>query len=54
MIKKCATFFVLSIFLILISGCETIKGAFTGVTDGAKKDWEAAKRIDDWMRKNLW
>jgi len=52
--KKGVIFFILLIFLILISGCETIKGAFSGATDGAKKDWGQAKKIDDWMRKNLW
>ena len=54
MIKKGNALFILFIFLVLISGCETIKGAFTGAGDGARKDWEAAKKVDDWMRKNLW
>lgn len=50
MIRKAALFFVLSVFLILIGGCETIKGAF----EGAKKDWQAAQRVDDWIQDNLW
>lgn len=57
MIKKATLFFVLSAFLILIGGCETIKGAF----EGAKRDWESAtgrgtalKNADEWMQKNLW
>ena len=54
MIKRTAIFFILSIFLILIGGCETIKGAFSGAADGAKKDWKAAKQADQWMRDNLW
>ena len=49
-IKKCTIFFIFSIFLILISGCETMKGAF----EGAKKDWDSAKKADQWLRKNLW
>jgi len=54
MIKKGTACFILSLFLILISGCETLKGGVQGATGGAKKDWEAAKRADEWMRKNLW
>lgn len=50
MIKKATVFLVFSVFLIFIGGCETIKGAF----EGAKKDWQAAKKTDDWMRENLW
>ena len=47
---KGVIFFILSIFLILSSGCETVKGAF----QGAKKDFQSVKEADDWMRKNLW
>lgn len=54
MIKKGAILFVLSVFLILIGGCETIKGALKGATEGAKRDWESAKKIDSWIRENLW
>ena len=54
MIKKGSVLFILFIFLVLISGCETIKGAFTRASNGAKKDWQAAKSVDGWMRKNLW
>ena len=49
-IKKGFALFILFAFLILISGCETVKGA----CEGAKRDWESAKKIDDWMQKNLW
>lgn len=52
--KKGIVIFILPLLFILISGCETIKGAFGGATDGARRDWEQARRIDDWMRKNLW
>jgi hypothetical protein len=58
MIKRNAIFFILSIFLVLTFGCNTIKEAFkgtaTGVAAGTKKDWEAAKKADQWMRDNLW
>lgn len=53
MLKKGAAALILSL-LLLIAGCETVKGAFTGASDGAKKDWEAAKKADQWMRDNLW
>lgn len=43
MIKKGAIFCVLFVFLILICGCETAKGAFMGGAQGAKKDWQVAK-----------
>lgn len=46
----CALFF-LSIF---ISGCETIKGAWQGGNEGAKKDWEVLMRFDGQMQKNMW
>lgn len=48
--RKGAMFFILSIFLILSSGCETVKGAF----QGAKKDWQSVKEADARMRKSLW
>jgi predicted small secreted protein len=54
MTKKGLAFFVLLVFIILISGCETIKGAGQGAADGAKKDWQTLKKADAWMRKNLW
>jgi hypothetical protein len=50
MIKRGTICFILSILVILISGCETFKGAF----QGSKKDWESVKKADEWMRKNLW
>ena len=45
MIKKGGMFFVLSVFLILICGCETAKGALKGGVEGAKKDWETTKDV---------
>ena len=43
-------FCTLFILLILLSGCETVKGAATGFV----KDWENAGKIDAWMQENLW
>jgi len=50
MIKKRAALFILLIFIIMLSGCETMKGA----AGGAKKDFQALKKADQWMRDNLW
>jgi len=50
MIKKGAIFFILSVFLILASGCETAKGA----AEGAQKDWDNAKKLDKKMQEVLW
>jgi predicted small secreted protein len=48
--KKRSALFILSILLILMAGCETVKGAF----EGAKKDWQTALKADEWIRENLW
>lgn len=63
------TIFILSIFAVLLSGCETIKGTVKGIAygvstatdaivDGVKKDTvEAAnfiKASDNWIKENLW
>jgi len=50
MIKKGTIFFILSVFLILVSGCETVKGA----AEGATKDYENAKKLDKKMQEVLW
>ena len=61
MIKKTTLLFLFIVFIITVSGCETVKGAFKGGIEGAKKDWETAKNAgtalmgaDEWTRKNLW
>ena len=61
MIKKATLLFMFIVFIITLSGCETVKGAFKGGIEGTKKDWENAKgagaalmKADDWMQKNLW
>ena len=49
----------------LLCGCQTAKGAATGVgatvvctAQGATQDsqnfWHTVLKADDWMRKNLW
>ena len=56
---------VLLLAIPLLAGCETCKGAATGVgvtavgtAQGATKDtqnfWQAMLKADNWMRKNLW
>ena len=61
MIKKLILFLMLAVFMITVYGCETVKGAFKGGIEGAKKDWANAKdtgtplaKADEWMQKNLW
>jgi len=61
MIKKATLLFMFIVFIITVSGCETVKGAFKGGIDGTSKDWETAKgvgaalmRADEWIQKNLW
>jgi predicted small secreted protein len=49
--------FLLSIilfFIFLSSGCNTVAGASKGAAEGAKKDYEDAKKADELMRKSLW
>ncbi len=50
--KRNLALLILGLFGIMffLYGCETAKGA----AEGAKKDWQNAKKADDWMRKNLW
>lgn len=51
MLKKSMVFLIVLAFVFLVSGCGTIKGACEGF---ANEDWPTLKKIDDWMRKNLW
>ena len=59
----------LCLLLIVVSGCETIKGVTKGGAQGLSKDYQntknnikqayeytrqATKKTDDWIRKNLW
>jgi hypothetical protein len=51
-------FIILCFLLTLIYGCETtamgLGGAAVGAAEGAKRDWCNLKKVDAWMRKNLW
>jgi len=40
----------LYLLLLIVSGCETAKGAAQGFT----KDWQTAMKADKWLRENLW
>lgn len=61
MLKKALALFIFLAFLFTLEGCETMKGAASGMCEGAKKDWvgvrnawDKAKEADAWMQKNLW
>jgi len=55
MIKRVAPFIILVLVIaVFCSGCGTVKGAVGGTAMGMKEDYDAAKEVDDWMRKNLW
>ncbi len=45
MIKKTTLLFMLILFIITVSGCETVKGALKGGIEGTEKDWKTAKDI---------
>ncbi|MCX7926934.1 MAG: hypothetical protein N2606_02200 [Candidatus Omnitrophica bacterium] len=53
MFRVSVVFFVL-IFSLLASGCHTIYHTSKGAVEGAKMDYEDAKKADDWIKKNLW
>jgi len=40
----------LYLFLVILSGCETVKGAAAGFC----KDWQNAEKVDKWLRERLW
>lgn len=52
--KKVNLFLLLLAFLITVSGCNTIQGAAKGAAAGLSKDWQGAKKIDDWLQKHAW
>jgi uncharacterized protein YceK len=49
--KRIMAFLIVLTFVFLVSGCGTIKGACEGF---ANEDWPALKKMDDWIRRNLW
>lgn len=52
--KRSVLLCALFLGVIFISGCETVKGAWHGGSEGAKKDWQALMKFDNQVRKNLW
>jgi len=44
----------LYLLLVILSGCETVKGAAAGSAAGFCKDWQNAGKVDKWLRENLW
>lgn len=57
MVRKALAFIILCVFFFTLQGCETLKGAASGM----KKDWGAVEtawgklqKADAWMQKNLW
>ncbi len=43
--KKATLLFMFIVFIIIVSGCETAKGALKGGIEGTKKDWKTAKGV---------
>ncbi len=46
---------------VILTGCETVKGAVTGAVQDVrnlpnpdKNGWNASKKVDAWMQENLW
>jgi len=54
MSKKVFLLSFVLIFVFLSSGCHTVAGASKGAAEGAKKDYEEVKKVDELMRKSLW
>ena len=66
--KKFRFLFVLSIALVCVNGCQTVKktgnlvtgtgdilyGAGQEVVDVTYSSYKAMERADDWMQENLW
>ncbi len=52
--KKGVLVLALLLGSVFVYGCETIKGIGQGAAEGAKKDWQALKKADNWVQKNLW
>lgn len=59
--KKALLILVLCVFALGLTGCQSAKGASTGVAlaaQGAAEDtgglWGALKKLDQWIQKNIW
>ncbi|MFA5005619.1 MAG: hypothetical protein WC561_05825 [Candidatus Omnitrophota bacterium] len=53
MIRGCALL-VLIVFMFISAGCETTKGAASGIAKDTHNTWDNLKDTDQWMRDNLW
>ncbi|MBM3254787.1 MAG: hypothetical protein FJZ08_00580 [Candidatus Omnitrophica bacterium] len=54
-LKRHSLFFSVSCcLLILLNGCQTVRGAVGGAAEGAKRDWRDAKEADQRLREVLW
>ncbi len=46
------------VFLVVVSGCQTVKmgvgGIGKGLADDAYNTWKAIERADEWIRENCW
>ncbi len=65
MVKKSFLWVIFFIFVFLASGCTLVKGtggaavglaqgAREGAKEGAKEDWNSIKKVDAWIKDNLW
>jgi predicted small secreted protein len=54
MFKKAIGLLILTAFALSLAGCNTIGGAAQGAANGAKKDCEAAKKLDAKVKQELW
>ncbi len=45
---------LLIISVILISGCETVKGMGKDISSGTKGSWDFLTKADKWMRDHMW
>ncbi|MDP8289390.1 MAG: hypothetical protein P9M02_00250 [Candidatus Susulua stagnicola] len=49
------------VFIVGVSGCQTVKGIGTGIcglgmnlAEDAKSTWSAIERADAWVEENYW
>ena len=59
--KKITPYLLLLMISMVFAGCQTVKGAATGfgqdvqnISNPDANGWNAAKKVDAWMRENLW
>ena len=54
-------YLVVVIMLVVLTGCEALKGASNGlgqdvqnVSNPQKNGWDSIQKADQWIRDNLW